>query len=147
MTQFVAEGLIEQIQDLISAEATLNYTTGETLTIGQSPDPISDFPTLLQSDRILLTIYESGGTLTRRSRFVHQERTFRFVHRGDHPQDAINRAWRLIEWFENKRKHTSLTGFALLFTRVSSLPQVVFRGADGSALADSNLTFLALRKA
>ncbi len=142
----VAGGFLEVLQDHIAADSGLGFVVGTNFTIGQSPDPIQDFPTILAAARMRLTIYESTGTLTRFSRRIHQERTFRFLHRGDHPQDAVNRAWGLVEWFENDSLHVTLTSFTYRLLRTASLPSIVASSEDGSALADHNMTLLVFNK-
>lgn len=143
---FTAVGLIEDLGTHIQDNSGLGYTKGENLTIGMSPDPIADFPTIVASNRILLTLYEEGGNLTRNARHVHQFRNFRMIFRGEHPQDAVNRAWRLIQWFENSNVHFDLTGFSVRTISIPSLPQIVFRDEDGTALASTVLRFLAISK-
>ena len=144
----VAGGFLEDFQDHVADNSGLGFVVGTNFTIGQSPDPIQDFPTILAATRMRLTIYESTGTLTRMSRRIHQERTFRFVHRGDHPQDAVNRAWGLVEWFENDNLHVTFpsNSFTYRFLRTATLPTIVASSEDGSALADHNMTLLVLNK-
>jgi hypothetical protein len=146
MSIFTAEGLAEQLQDHIATNSGLSYVVGGNFTLGSSPDPIADFPTIVSADRIRLTLYEDGGSFTRNSRHVYQFREFRLIFRGDYPQDAVNRAWRLIQWFQRSNTHFSLTGFSVRFLDVPSLPQVVFNGEDGTALASAVLRFLAISK-
>ncbi len=142
----VAGGFLEELQDHVADNSGLGFVSGTNFTIGQSPDPIQDFPTLLTATRMRLTIYESSGTLARFSRRIHQERTLRFLHRGDFPQDAINRAWNLVEWFENESLHASLTSFTYRLLRTATLPTIVASSEDGSALADHNMTLLVFNK-
>lgn len=143
---FKGEGFLEELRDHIVSEAALGYVSGETITVGFSPDPVQDYPALLSATRNLLTLYGSGGTLRRSSSLVHQDRSVRFVHRGDHPQDAVNRLWRVVEWLETKKKHMTLPSFAVRFLRHEGLPTVSAVEEDRTALADVTLAFLVISR-
>jgi hypothetical protein len=144
--EFEPEGFIEELRDHIASNSGLGYVVGTNLTVGYSPDPLEDFPEQLTASRNILTIYEAGGTFIRRARQLHQERTVRFLFRGNHPQDAVNRAWRIYQWFERSNVHFDLTSFSCRFLRTESPPTVVAAVEDTSALADMVLTYHVLSK-
>lgn len=144
MNEIVGEGFLEELRDKIAADSGLGYVVGENLTCGDSPDPIQDFPHQLAASRNRLTIYDNGGNLIRSGSRTHSERTVRFVVRGDHPQDAVNRAWRVLQWIENDLRQFSTTSFSARHTDTPILPSVIVKGEDGSALANFAATFYVL---
>jgi len=151
----VLEGFMEDLQDYIAAnflDGARNvtgdpvYTVGTNFTLGQSPDPTEDFPTMARSDRIRLVLYEEAATVLRSGRRPHPNRPVRFVARGDNPQDANNRCHRLVQWFENSQRHFVLPRFSCRTLGVSAAPTVAFRSQDRTALSSFVMSFLALGK-
>lgn len=141
MQKFVAHGFLEELRDEVAASSDLGYVVGENLTCGESPDPIQDFPALVDAERNRLTLYEAGGTLLRGGSRVSSERSVRFVVRGVHAQDSLNSAWRLVEWFENERRAFSLPSFVVRHLRTAVVPAVVALDRDGTALSQFAMVF------
>jgi hypothetical protein len=99
------QNLAEEIQDWIAANTTglsLTYTVGENFILGDALD-IQDLDELSGSN-VDLTMFEEGSSFVYGGSFVRQDRTFRFVHKGTYGQQAVNRAWELVEWFKNESK-------------------------------------------
>lgn len=129
----------EQLQDHIAANSTLGLTVGENFTLGNLLD-IQDMEGYLAS-KIELTMFEEPGTLSRTGRRFHQERTIRFLYKGDYGQQAINRCHALLEWLQNSALYSNLSSFKAIVARVDKLPSVVAADQSGTHLADCIVTF------
>jgi hypothetical protein len=141
-TALVMRGMVEELQAYIGANSGLGYVVGDggNATVEDSAD-VQDLIRMGQQARILLTLFEEGGTLIPGARRTGQERSIRFATVGDSGQEALDRAHDLNSWLWNQ-KCFATDGFRILVLRVPRPPQVVLRGASGSHVADFVVTFL-----
>lgn len=131
------QNLAEEVQDWIAANATglsLAYTVGENFILGDALD-IQDLDELSGSN-VDLTMFEEGSNFVYGGSFVRQDRTFRFVHKGTYGQQAVNRAWELVEWFKNESRTFVTDTFRVLVVQFPVLPTIFARYRSGVHLAD-----------
>lgn len=143
----VLTNLAEEIQQYISDNSSLNlnydpvaddvnFTLGNILNV-------TDLDFLLGSN-IDLTMFEEGGSVSPTGRREIQERSFRFVYKGNSGQLAINLCWALVEWLWNSARTFQTTTFRIWIPRFpDKLPSVIAANQDGSHLADFVVTFFA----
>ncbi len=133
------EEFAEQFQSWLAANADFtpalvvarNFTLGNLLNI-------QDIELYLGS-KILLTMFEEPGTLQGAARRTRQERTFRFLYKGAHGQEAMNHCWRLLKFLHNKKTFET-DDFRAWLARIDKPPGVVAAGEDGTHLADCVVT-------
>jgi len=138
----IAVNFAEELQDWIAD----NYTV-ETLTVGQNFIlgnllDLQDIADYLASS-VSLSMYEEGGNIVRTGRRHHQERSIRFVFKGQYGQEAVNKTWQLLQWLEDQKTFLSST-FRVWLARIDKLPSVIGADQDGIHLADSVVTFFVL---
>ncbi len=143
----VLTNLAEEIQQYISDNSSLNlnydpvaddvnFTLGNILNV-------TDLDFLLGSN-IDLTMFEEGGSVSPTGRREKQERSFRFVYKGNSGQLAINLCWALVEWLWNSARTFQTATFRIWIPRFpDKLPSVIAANQDGSHLADFVVTFFA----
>ena len=135
---------LEELQDHIANESDLDLTVSENFTIGNLLD-LQDIDTYLSSE-IELTMFEEGGGLRRSGRRHHQERTVRFLYKGDYGQQAVNRCLALIEWLSNNSLSFQTSNFREWMARTDKLPSVIAAAQTGTHLADCVVTFLVFKR-
>ena len=143
MRLLVLRNLSEEIQDYIAANSGLGYIVGTNFTIENVMD-YTDLERLLGS-RILLTMFDEGGELRPSARLTHQERLFRFVVKGTHPNDSMDRARDLLKWLWDKKFFETAT-FRVWIAHVLRLPTVIVKGESGSTLSDFLISILVFNK-
>lgn len=133
------EEFAEQFQDWLAAEADFepSLTVAQNFTLGNLLN-VQDLELILGS-KILLTLFEEGGNLYGSARRTRQERTFRFVYKGAHGQEAMNYCWRLLR-FLHKRKTFETAEYRAWLARIDKLPGIIAAGQDGTHLADCVVT-------
>ncbi len=142
--QITAVNFAEEVQDFIATNSSLglivpaagvagNFLIGDILNV-------NDLDTLL-GKQIVLTMFEEGGTITRTGRRHLQERTLRFVYKGNSGQAAVNLCWNLYTYLEKKLTFQTAT-FRIWLARTEKLPGVFAADQGGVSLADLILTFL-----
>ena len=145
------DGLTEQIQDYIAAnfvstvrQAGASFPTGGyvvgTNFLAENAMQYQDIARLLGNE-VLLTLFDEGGTLNPSGRQTHQTRLFRFVTKGSHSNEALDRARDLIEWLWNAARHFTTTDFRVRVQTPQQFPAVIDRGDSGSFLADAIVPF------
>lgn len=130
---------VQELQDYIIANSgfTPTLSAGVNFTIGNLLD-VQDLELILRK-KILLTLFEEGGTLLERGRRTQQERSFRFIFKGNYGQEAVDHCWRLLKWLLNKRTFQTNT-FRVWLARADKLPTVFVANESGSHLADFVVT-------
>jgi len=141
MSQLKCHGAIEEIQDYISANSGLGYTTGTNFVIGD----ILDMATLGATEAIDLTMYDEGGSLTPSGRRWHIRRNIRFIFKDTFGQGAVNKAWKFVDWLGNERTFTTST-YRVWWERNSKLPSIIGATRADTYLADVVAQFLLLTK-
>ncbi|UCG53554.1 MAG: hypothetical protein JSW58_08350 [Candidatus Latescibacterota bacterium] len=129
------EGFTEQFQDYIVANTDFTPTlvVGTNFIIGNILD-VQDLEQRLTS-KILCTLFDEGGNLIGSGRRTRQERSFRFVFKGDYAAEAVNHGFRLLAWLQNHRVFRT-SEFQAWWARADKLPSVIVRGKGGATLAD-----------
>ena len=143
MANFDPLNCAEEIQDYLAANSGLGLTVGTNFTLGNLLN-VQDLEQLATS-KIDLTMYEEPGTLVETARKTRQERTFRFVYKGDYGQEAVNRCWSLVSYVQRTKTFLTAT-FRVWFSRVEKTPTVIAAGQDGTHLADTVITFNVWKK-
>lgn len=144
----IAVNFAEELQDYIAQNSGLglivpgigpvgNFTIGNLLDV--------DNLDLLLGTGIDCTIFEEGGNLIRTGRRHRQERSFRFVYKGDAGQTAVNSCWRLLQFLENARTFLTST-FRVWVARTDKLPTVIAADQAGTHLADFVMTFFVFNR-
>lgn len=127
----------EQFQDWIANNCDISLTVGKNFVLGNLLN-VYDFDKLKRS-HILLSMFEEGGSIISRGRRTQQERTFRFIFRGNYGQEAINYGLRFVSWLRRKKTFET-DSFRAWLSRVDKLPTVVSADQDGVSLADLVIT-------
>lgn len=139
--------LAEEIQEYISSNSTLSLNHDSTVgnvnfTLGNILN-VTDLDFLLGSN-IDLTMFEEGGTVIPTGRRERQERTFRFIYKGNSGQLAVNLCWQFIQWLWSDARSFKTATFRIWVPRFpDKLPSVISANQDGSHLADFVVTFFA----
>lgn len=143
MRRLQLTNLAEELQEYISDNVTglsVTYTMAENFVLGRMLN-VQDLDDLV-GQNIDLTLFDEGGPgLVPGSRVVRQERTFRFVHRGD-GQQAVTRAQELLEWLWNRKSFQTAT-FRVWVAQPAALPSAFRYYRSGDTLADFLMNFYA----
>ena len=137
------ENLTEEFQDHIAANSGLEYVVGQNFTAENSMD-YPDIARLLNS-KVLLTIFDENGTLIPSGRQTRQEKYWRFVTKGTHANEALDRARALLMWLWNT-KTFDLPTYRVMVAQTLKMPEVISRGESGSYLAEFVLQTLVFNK-
>ena len=128
----------EEFQDWLASNYDVTtLTVGENFTLGNILN-VYELDKYRQN-KIFLTMFEEGGSIISSGRRTRQERTFRFVFRGNHGQEAINHGLEFVAWFKRKKTFETATYRAWL-NRFDRLPTVISAEQSGVSLADLVLT-------
>lgn len=135
--------LSEEMQDYIASHFLDEATNQPVYTVGtqEANFTIEDFVDIQDLDRIalnhrvLLTMYYDGGTLHRTGKQSAHFCNYRFLAKGSHANNAMDRARALLEWLEDERTFVTATYRIWVLTQ-PRLPGVIGRGEHGSYLAD-----------
>jgi hypothetical protein len=138
------DNLSEELRDYIADNSGLGYVVGTNLTLENTMD-FTDIGRLLGS-RVLLTIFDEGGAIIPSSRFVFQDRNFRFVTKGTSSNQALGRGRDLFKWLWNKKTFGTSTYRWWLRPDNRRMPQIISRGENKSFLADFIFTFFVFNK-
>jgi hypothetical protein len=136
----------EELQDYIAANSGLGYVVGGStgnFTLEQVLD-LDDITRLL-GQKVLLTLFDSGGTLTASGSQTHQTREWRFVTKGNHANEATDRARGILTWLWNLKTFETAT-YRFWFTRVIRMPSILARGESGSHLAEVSFQSLVFNR-
>lgn len=137
-------GFIEAVQDWVASISTLGYTvpsagvTGN-ITVGNLLD-VDNLDQSLGSE-IGCTLFDEGGTIVRTSRGGRQERTVRFVCKGQYGQQAVNSCWDIHKELESRKRFSSGI-FSAWVARTDKLPTLIAADQGGTHLADFVVTFI-----
>lgn len=118
---------------------SVTFSAGQNATLGNLLD-VADLGRIMNS-KVILTLFDEGGNLARSGRRHQQERTFRFVMKGNHGQAAIDLCWEVLEFLENQRRFESGV-FSVWLLQTETLPSTVATAESGLALSDFVVTFL-----
>jgi len=140
----VALNWAEEVQDYIAENSGLGLVVPGVgpvgnLTLGNLLN-VDNLDALLGSE-IRCTIFEEGGNLNRTGRRHQQERSLRFVFKGEHGQEAVNSCLALLQFLENGRTFLTST-FRTWVARTDKMPTVIAADQAGTHLADFVMTFL-----
>lgn len=144
----VSVGWAEELQDYIAENSGLGLVVPGTGPVGNFT--LGDLLNVDNLDHLLggqidCTIFEEGGSLTRSGRRHHQERSVRFVYKGDRGQGVVNSCWRLLQFLENDRTFLTST-FRTWVARTDKLPTVIAADQAGTHLADFVMTFFVFNR-
>lgn len=136
----------EELQDYIAANSGLGYVVGGSsanFTLEQVLD-WEDIARLLRQ-KVLLTLFDDGGTLTPSGSQTHQSRNWRFVAKGTHANEALDRVRNVVTWLWNTKSFETAT-YRYVFVRVIGMPSILARGESGSHLAEASLQSLVFNR-
>lgn len=143
----LAVNFVEELQTYLADNSGLGLVipgrgvTGGNFTIGNllNVDRLED----VLGSEIVCTMFEEGGNIIRTSRRHRQERTIRFLYKGEYGQAAVNSCWLLLQYLEDLKTFQTDT-FRVWVARADKLPTVIAADQGGTHLADFVITFFAL---
>lgn len=147
MRPLVLEGFIEELQtyvaDNYSDTSNRTYTTAGNFVIGDVLD-LEDFDRLVSQD-VDLTIYDEAQAGQRSGRHQRATRGVRFLFKGSHAQDALDRGHAMVTWLSGLDQ-VELPSFYVWVERIARFPGIVAGKPSGAFLSDFVAHFLQIGK-